>query len=410
LNSENINSGKYFKAIKKMVDILKEAQSLFEFSRDLRREFHRHPETGFQETATARLVINELEKLNLDINTGIAKTGIVALLDSHKPGPVVMLRADMDALPVTEETGASYASLSPGIMHACGHDGHMAVLLTVARLLDQHRDELQGTVKFIFQPAEEGLGGASAMVKAGILENPAPDYVLAMHLWNEQPLGKIVVSPGAMMAGSETFTITITGRGGHGALPNQTIDPVVAAAVIVNALQTIVSRNVSPLQTAVISVTKIQAGTAYNIIPPVAELMGTIRTFDPEVRSLVLDRFQQIIEGIADAMSVNADVQINHDTSPVINDQTVCSIVSDIINEITPGMTIIPNYQTMVSEDVAFYLEKVPGCFLLVGSAITGRDQNYSHHHPKFDFDEQVMPLSAAILTAATIRLLNQHI
>lgn len=389
------------------VDILEQANSLFEYSQGMRREFHRHPEIGFHEKTTAKLVADELLKLDLSIKTGIARTGIVALLDSGKPGPVVMLRADMDALPVTEQTGAAYASLTPGIMHACGHDGHMAIMLTTARLLHQRRNELHGTVKFIFQPAEEGQGGAEEMLRSGALENPTPDYMLGLHLWNEKPLGHIVVSPGALMAGSDTFSVTITGRGGHGALPDISIDPVVAASHMVTALQSIISRNISPLQSAVLSVTKVQAGTAYNIIPHSAELSGTIRTFDTQVRQRLLERFHQTVNGIAQAMGVSVEIEINHLTSAVTNDEGVTSVVASVISDIDKEITIISSYQTMVSEDVSLYLERVRGCFLLVGSAKTGEAQTYGHHHPKFDFDEQVLPLSAAILAASTMRLLN---
>jgi len=390
-----------------MKNILKEAKSLFEYSRDLRREFHRHPEIGFQETTTAKLIVDELNKFDLQIKSGVAKTGVVALLDTGRSGPVVMLRTDMDALPITEETDAAYASLHPGRMHACGHDGHMATILTVARLLHQHRDELCGAVKFVFQPAEEGLGGAMAMMKAGVLENPTPDYLLGMHFWAEQPSNQIVVSPGPLMAGSETFSVTITGRGGHGALPNLSIDPVVAAVHVISSLQSIVSRNIDPLQSAVISVTKVTAGTTHNVIPSTAEFSGTIRTFDPEVRRQVLGRFRQIVNGTAKAMDVDAAIDIQQMTSAVVNDEHVCRIVADTIAQIAPDLTIVSGYRTMVSEDVAFFMEKIPGCFLLVGAAPPGRGQSYGHHHPKFDLDEHVLPLSSAILAASTMNLLN---
>ena len=250
-----------------MIDFFQEAQNLFEFTRMLRRDFHRHPEIGFKEVRTAGIVAKELVQMGLEVTSGIAETGVVALLEGSKTGPVVLLRFDMDALPVFEETGAEYASLTPGIMHACGHDGHVAIGITVARMLNEIRDELPGTVKFVFQPAEEGQGGAERMIKAGVLNNPAPTHTLALHLWNEMPVGSVGFVPGAMMAGAALFSIKLTGRGGHGAIPDQTIDPIIAATQIVSALQTIVSRNISPMQSAVVSVTYIRAGETYNVIP-----------------------------------------------------------------------------------------------------------------------------------------------
>ena len=241
-------------------------------SRDLRRDLHRHPELGFEEYRTAGIVSAELNRLGLEVTTGVGKTGVVGMLEGGGPGPTVLVRFDMDALPVSEETGAEYASQNPGKMHACGHDGHVAVGLTAARLLSAHRSELAGNVKFLFQPAEEGRGGAQAVLEAGVLSNPRPDLTLALHIWNEKPLGWVGVVPGPLMAGSEIFHVRITGKGGHGAMPDQTIDPMVAAAQVISALQTIVSRNISPLEAAVVSVTRIWGGETFNVIPPAVEL------------------------------------------------------------------------------------------------------------------------------------------
>jgi len=234
-----------------MNDLFREAQGLFEYSQLLRRDFHRHPELGFREIWTAGVVARELSKLGLEVSTKVAKTGIVALLEGNHPGPVVLLRFDMDALPIQEENPEDYASQVPGVMHACGHDGHMAIGITVARMLKNHRMEFNGTVKFVFLPAEEGLGGSVKMIAEGVLENPKPDYALALHLWNECQVGTAVLVPGPFLAGSTSFKITISGRGGHGALPQQTADPVLAAAHLVTSFQSIVSRNVSPLDAAV---------------------------------------------------------------------------------------------------------------------------------------------------------------
>ena len=390
-----------------MSDILSEAKELWEYSRRLRRDFHLHPELGFQEVRTAGIVASELSQLGLEVTTGVGKTGVVAILEGASPGPIVMLRFDMDALPIQEQTGAEYASSNPGVMHACGHDGHVAIGLTVARLLNQHRAQLAGTVKFIFQPAEEGLGGAESMISDGVLENPKPDVCFGVHLWNEKPLGWAAISPGPMMAGSEIFTVSLTGRGGHGAIPDVTVDPILASAQIISALQSIVSRNVSPLQTAVVSVTAIKAGEAFNIVPHTAELRGTIRTFEPAVREKVLTRFREIVSGVANAMGCQVSVQLQPLTPAVINDPTITQTIAKVINREFPDLKIEAAYQSMVSEDMAFYLQKVPGVFFMVGSANSEKGLDYSHHHPRFDFDEAVLPTAVALVATAAMYVLK---
>ena len=294
-----------------MPDFLSEAQAIFDYTRNLRRDFHRHPELGFQEVRTAGIVTRELNALGLEVASGIAETGVVAMIEGERPGPVVLLRFDMDALPIEEETGAEYASQTLGVMHACGHDGHTAIGLTVARLLHAHQSELAGSVKLVFQPAEEGLGGAKRMVEEGVLQNPRPDYSLALHLWNEKPVGWIAAAAGPTMAASETFSVRITGRGGHGALPHTAVDPVVTAAQIIMALQTIVARNADPVETAVVSVTSVHGGSAHNVIPPYVDLDGTIRSFDPEIRAMVLRRFREIVEGVAGALGCSTEIVID---------------------------------------------------------------------------------------------------
>ncbi len=279
-----------------MTDFVSEANDLFGYMRELRRDFHMHPELGFQEFRTAGIVARELKQLGLEVSTGVGQTGVVALIEGSKPGPVILVRADMDALPITEETGAEYASQTTGVMHACGHDGHSAALLAVARMLHAHRDELAGTVKLVFQPAEEGAGGAEKMIADGVLDNPKVDLTLALHVWNERPLGWIGVSAGPSMAGGEMFRIVVIGKGGHGAVPHLAIDPILAAAQVVSSIQGIVARNVSPLQTAVISVCSIHGGDAFNVIPQTVELKGTIRTFDPATRAQVIQRFNEIVQ------------------------------------------------------------------------------------------------------------------
>lgn len=392
-----------------MPDFYQEAKDLFAYSQNIRRDLHRHPELGFQEVRTAGIVTRDLGQLGLEVTTGIAKTGVMALLEGARPGPVILLRFDMDALPIEEETGAEYASTVPGVMHACGHDTHVATGLTVARLLQNHREELCGTVKLVFQPAEEGLGGAPRMVEEGVLENPAPVKALALHVWNERPIGWVGAAPGPVMAGAGTFRVKITGKGGHGAAPHTTIDPVLAGAQIVTALQSLVARNIPPLESAVVSVTKFHAGEAFNVIPMTAELGGTVRYFTQDIRKIVHERFVQIAKGVGQAMGCEVEVEFGSIASTVINDLEVTTRVGESIRRTIPDATLDTDFQTMGSEDMSAILEQVPGCYFFVGSANAERGLNYGHHHPKFDVDEEVLPRCAALMAAAAYDLLQEE-
>lgn len=391
-----------------MSEFLDEAQEHFEYTRYLRRDFHRHPELGFQEVRTAGIVARELNELGLQVTTGIAETGVVALIEGARPGPVALVRFDMDALPITEQTGAEYASAVPGVMHACGHDGHTAVGLTVARMLHRRRAELPGTVKLVFQPAEEGLGGAARMVAEGVLENPQPDVSLSLHLWNEQPLGWLGIAPGPVMAAAETLRIRVTGKGGHGAAPHLTIDPVLAASQIVVALQSIVARNVPPLHTAVISITTIHGGETFNVIPPFVEMTGTIRTFDPAVRQTVLERFRQVVTGVAETFGCQAEIDLHDLTPAVINDVAITRRVQATAQRLLPDANFDATARTMGSEDMAWMMQTIPGCYFFIGSADPSRGLDYAHHHPRFDFDEQALPRAAALMTAVIVDQLEQ--
>ena len=396
-----------------MIDSLAEAKSLFEYTQSLRRDFHMHPELGFREVRTGGIVAKELESLGLEVTKGVGKTGVVGLLEGVKPGPTLLLRFDMDALPIVEETGAEYASQNHGVMHACGHDGHTAIGLTVARMLHAHRDQLAGTIKFCFQPSEEGhngeeAGGAEMMMRDGVLDSPGVDMTLALHLWNEKPLGWVGVAGGPVMAGAEIFTVKITGKGGHGAIPHATVDPVVAAANIVNALQSIVSRNVAPLETAVVSVTTIHGGTAFNVIPQEVALEGTIRTFDAGVRQRVVQRFEQIARRVGEGMGCQVDVNIKRMTPALVNDDSVTAQVQEAARRILSGSSLdTAGYLTMGAEDMAFMQEKVPGCYFFIGSNDQARHLDYGHHHPKFDFDEQALVRGSALMAAAALDVLS---
>jgi amidohydrolase len=392
-----------------MTDFLAEAQALFEYTRALRRDFHQHPELGFQEVRTAGVVARELTGLGLEVSTGIGGTGVVALIEGTKPGRTLLLRADMDALPIHEETGAAYASTNEGVMHACGHDAHTAVLLTVARMLHAHRDELHGIVKLAFQPAEEGMGGAEKMIADGVLATPRVDACLALHVWNEKPLGWVGISDGPSMAGGEIFKIRVIGKGGHGAVPQLAVDPILAAAHIVTALQGIVARNVGPLETAVVSVCTIHAGETFNVIPPVVEMTGTIRTFDPAIRRKVLERFEQTVRSSAEALGCQAELQIDRLTPAVVNDTPTARQVQAVARQLLPEAVIeTGNYITMGSEDMAYMMEQVPGCFFFVGSANPAIGFSAAHHHPKFDIDENCLPGAAALMAASVVRLLAE--
>lgn len=378
-----------------------EAEALREQLVAWRRDFHMHPELAFQEHRAAGLIADRLRELGYQVQTGVAKTGVVGLLEGERPGPVVMLRFDMDALPITEENETEYVSQNLGVMHACGHDGHMAMGLAVATLMAQRRDEMAGTLKLVFQPAEEGANGAKAMVKEGVLENPRPAVVLATHVWNEKPVGTIDVSPGAIMAAAEKWTCTVRGKGGHGALPHQTVDPIVATAQIVTALQTIVSRNVSPLETAVVTVGTVHGGEAFNVIPAQVALSGTIRTYEPATRETVLRRVREVIEGVAAACGAKAELEIVPLTPALINDAGIAEAVRAAAEPVVGPENVSSDVRTMGSEDAAFFMQGVPGCYFFLGSANAERGLNAPHHNPRFDFDEDALPLGVAVLMHA---------
>ena len=292
-------------------------------------------------------------------------------------------------------------------MHACGHDGHTAIGLTVARMLHSRQEDINGTIKLVFQPAEEGLGGAQQMVGDGVLKNPRPDYTLSLHIWNEKPIGWIGITPGPAMAASETFYVTLTGKGGHGAAPHTTIDPLFAAAQIITSLQSIVARNVPPMDTAVVSITAIQSGTTFNVIPQTAEFQGTIRTFNPDIRSMVIKRFHQIVNNIAQALNCTADISMESITPAVINNPELTAHVQNVARRLFPQTIIDTNERTMGSEDMAFMMKDIPGCYFFIGSSNVERELDAKHHHPRFDFDESALTTGAVLMTAAIIDLLS---
>ncbi len=383
------------------IDFITRAQAMREELIERRRDFHRHPELAFEEFRTAGIVAEELGKLGLEVQTGVGKTGVVGILEGDSGGPTVLVRADMDALPILEANTVDYASSDPGKMHACGHDGHTTIALGVAKLFAENRDKIRGRIKFVFQPAEEIGAGAKAMVADGVLSNdPLPDVTLGLHLWNTMPLGTLGVADGPVMAGASTLKIRILGTGGHAASPHQTHDPVVCAAQLVLALQTIISRNLDPLETAVLSITQVIAGTAFNVIPEVVELRGTIRTFKREVFDMVAERVHKVSHAIAESMGCQAEVEAKYELDAVVNNPEVGRRVRNVFSKLV-GEDKFYYERTMGSEDVGLFMNDIPGMFFFLGSADESRGLNYPHHHPRFDFDEEVLPLGVALLSAA---------
>jgi amidohydrolase len=391
-----------------MVNFLAEARDLFSYAQELRRDFHRHPELGFEEIRSGEVVAEQLGELpGVQVAAGVAETGVVGLLEGNREGPVVLLRFDMDALPIQEETGAAYASQNPGVMHACGHDGHMAIGLTAARLLVQHREMLAGSVKLVFQPAEEGLGGAERMIAEGVLKNPVPDYILALHLWNEKQIGWFGITDGPLMAASETFRMRVIGKGGHGAIPDQAVDPVLAASQIITSMQSIVSREVSPLDPAVVTFGSIHGGQAHNVIPSEVTLQGTIRSFSKSSRELILARFQELAAGVGKAFRCQVEMEIEDISPAVINQPEVAEVVRGKARELFPELIVDDRYQTMGSEDMALMMADTPSCYFLIGSANQAQGLTAKHHHPQFDFDERALIHGSALMAASAAALLQ---
>jgi amidohydrolase len=374
-----------------------------------RRWLHQHPELGFQEVETSHFVAERLQSLGVDdIRAGVGKTGVTALIRGGRgAGKVVGLRADMDALPILEENDVDYASLSPGKMHACGHDGHTAMLLGTARLLQERRDQFAGTVKLLFQPAEEGGNGANAMIADGALEDPKPDAIFGIHLWNTYPVGTIKARVGPMMVGADGFTIQIHGKGGHGALPNLGIDPIVAAAAVINALQTVVSRSNNPIQPAVVTVGSIHGGEASNVIPDLVTLKGTIRFVDQDQRLLIRQRLTEIAETTAAAYGARAEVELEWGVGPTVNEPAAAAIVQAAAADVVGPENVTEGDLLMVSEDVSEMLLRAPGCYFLVGSMNEAKGLTWGHHTSRFDIDEDALAIGIETMTRAVLRYLQ---
>ena len=379
-----------------------------------RREIHSHPELGFEEVHTSGLVRSRLDELGIPYQAGVAGTGVVGLLEGTARGarggrsPTLLLRADMDALPLQEENADEYRSRIPGKMHACGHDGHTAILLSTAAVLKHRRDRLAGNVKLVFQPAEEDPGGAQPMIDSGVLENPPVDAALGLHLWTQLPAGTLGTSPGPLMASADEFTIEIHGRGGHAAAPHTCVDPVVVAAHVVTALQTIVSRSIDPLEAAVVTVAKVEAGTgAYNIIAERATLRGTARAFSPVVREAFPSRIERILRGVCEAFGAEYAFQWRAYYPPVINDPRIAAIVAEEGRRLLGEERVFEDTRSMGAEDMSYYLREVPGCFFFFGAANAEKGAVYPHHNPRFRIDEDVLAPAVELLARCAESILR---
>ena len=357
---------------------------------NIRRDLHRIPETAYTEKKTSAYVADYLNSLELEVQTEIAQYGVVGLLKTDRPGPTLMFRADMDALPLKEDTGLHFASEHEGAMHACGHDAHMAMVLGTATVFNKIKNELKGNIKFLFQPAEEGPGGAKPMIEAGVMENPKVDYSIGCHVWPDIPEGTIGVRPGPFMAAMDRFDIKIKGSGGHGAMPHLCVDSLEVGTQVVSALQRIVSRHMDPLEPTVVTVGTFHAGTAFNIIPDEAELSGTTRTFNADTWDTWESRLEKVVRGVCESMGVDFELKYSQGYPVTINDESAAEIVRRCAEKVVGEDRFVVPQKTMGGEDFAFYLQKSKGCFFALG---VGREGAVPVHNPKFDFNEDVLLL-----------------
>ncbi len=361
----------------------------------IRRDFHQYPELGFDVHRTAGIVAEKLESYGITVQTGIGKTGVIGDLQGDNPGPTIALRADMDALPLQETGDVPYKSIHDGKMHACGHDGHMAMLLGAAKVIAENKSGLEGKIRFIFQPAEEGEGGARYMIQDGCLEGV--DAIYGIHLWNYQALGTVGVKSGPILASADIFSITIKGIGGHGATPQGTVDCVVVAGQLINAIQTIVSRNTNPLESTVVTLGKIQGGDNFNIIADSLTLNGTARAFTEENRQMIKKRLKEICAGVG--QTNNATIMLDYEDGypPTVNHDLPSKKVLAVAKKVVGDGAELP-YMSMGGEDFAYYLQKIPGCFFFVGSAPSdGEPRSVPHHCSHFDIDERSLLVGASI-------------
>lgn len=375
---------------------------------------HQNPELSYQEKETARYVADKLKTLPLDeIKTGVGGYGVVALLSGGKPGPVVALRADMDALSMTEATGADFASAVPGVMHACGHDAHTAMLMGAAHVLCAMKEELPGSVKFVFQPSEEMTprGGALGMIEEGALDNPRVDAIIGMHVWPMYKTGAIGAQDGAVSAASDHLTITIKGRSAHASMPHQGVDAIVASSAVVQALQSIISRSVDPRDTAVITIGTIKGGSRYNVIPEEVTLEGTVRTFNPQVTAMMPETIGRVVENTVKAYGASAEVNYESGYPSVMNDPFISQICREVMVEVAGADGLLPPQAVPAGgEDFAFFAREIPACFAWLGcrpESVALRDMPQLHNEA-FLPDPKALPLGVRYFAAAVLKLLSR--
>lgn len=386
--------------------VLQQAREISDWIVALRRRVHQHPEVAFEEVETSRLVRETLDSLGIRYEHPIATTGVVGRLGNGN-GPCVALRADMDALPIHEASGVPFESLNPGKMHACGHDCHTAMLLGAARLLKEREAEIQGTVKLVFQPAEEGANGGLVMCDAGILDDPHVDKIFGLHVWPYLPAGMIGGKAGVLLASVDGFDIVVTGRGGHAALPHATIDPITTAAKIVCELQTIVSREVDPFAPAVVSVTAFHGGEAFNVIPETVALKGTIRALESSVMQQLQKRIREITNGVATANRCTATVTFGDVViPPTVNDPDCWAMAKRLGQELVGSKNVHEVPAVMGGEDFSFYAQRVPGCFAVIGVGAPDREM-FGLHHPRFNPDEGGLAIGTALHVAFAFEALK---
>ncbi len=363
-----------------------------------RRHLHQYPELGFNEYQTAEFIQHKLTEWDIPYQADIARTGVVGLIKGDYDGPTILLRADMDALPIQEENDVPYASKNPGIMHACGHDGHVAILLLVSLILKQNQSQIRGTVKLVFQPAEEGPGGAKPMIEQGVLEEPKVDYAIGLHLWGQAQPGTVLVNSGPMMGAADSFTIHWKGQGTHAAMPASGTDLIAIIASFINTIYTLSPRTIEPFTSGLISFTAIQAGNTHNVLPSTAELKGTIRALEPHTRATLKTLLQSQVAHIANQFNIDVTMTYQDGYPPLVNNPQVTELLTKELAQLPLTQELIQDGRTLGGEDMAYFLQQVPGCFFYVGAA---PEQAYPHHHPKFDIQEEALIHAASCLLAS---------
>ncbi|MGA2083277.1 MAG: amidohydrolase [Holophaga sp.] len=372
---------------------------------DLRRDLHRHPELGFQEVRTSGIVADYLKACGLEVRTGVARTGVVGLLRGNHAGRTVLLRADMDALPVQEQNEVPYRSVHDGKMHACGHDGHTAMLLVAAKILARHKDSLRGNIKFVFQPNEEDAG-ARQMVDEGVLEDPHVDAALGLHLWSQLETGRLGIAPGPIMASSDYFKLTVTGQGGHGGAPHTSVDPVICAAAIIQSVQSIQTREIDALKPTVITFCKVNCGTSPIIVPDRIVLEGSIRCLYDGAED-VKERFRRMVESMCSVYRTTYELKINCGNILLSNDPDMTDFISKVAGKVVGPDHIETNIRMMVGEDFAEFNKDIPGAFYFVGTGNKGKGTCYPHHHPRFNMDEDSLPIGVEMHATAALEFLQ---